>query len=184
VEPDRIFIDESPVWTSAGMAAGIELMLCMVERDFGQELARSIAQNLVVYHRRPSGQPQRSVLLEMASASDRIQIALDHARRNLRTPLTVERLADVANLSPRQFSRAFRAETGETPAKAIERLRLETARLMLGESRHRLEDVAMETGFGDPDRMRRAFLRAFGQSPQALRRETRQGVTSAQSSRI
>jgi transcriptional regulator GlxA family with amidase domain len=182
VEPDRIFIDESPVWTSAGMAAGIELILGMVERDYGPELTRLTAQNLVVDHRRPGGQPQRSVLLEIAPTSDRIQIALDHARRNLHMSLTVERLADVANLSPRQFSRAFRAETGETPARAVERLRLETARLMLGESRHRIEDVAIETGFGDPERMRRAFLRAFGQPPQAFRREARRSLTAAHSS--
>jgi len=170
VEEDRIFIIDGAVWTSAGMSAGIDLALGMIEKDFGAELARSVAQKLVVYHRRAGGQSQHSALLDMDAKSDRIQNALNYARRNLRNPLSVEELADVAHLSPRQFSRAFRAETGQSPAKAVEHLRLEAARLMMEQSRHPIDVVATETGFADRERMRRAFLRAFGQPPQAIRR--------------
>jgi transcriptional regulator GlxA family with amidase domain len=170
VEADRIFIVDGPVWSSAGMTAGIDLALAMVEKDLSAEVARSVAQKLVVYHRRAGGQSQHSALLELAPKSDRIQSALAYAKRNLHTELSVERLADAANLSPRQFSRAFRAETGQSPAKAVENLRVEAARLMMEQSRHPIDVVARESGFADRRRMRQAFLRAFGQPPQAIRR--------------
>jgi transcriptional regulator GlxA family with amidase domain len=173
VEEDRIFIIDGSVWTSAGMSAGVDLALGMIEKDFGADLARSVAQKLVVYHRRAGGQSQHSALLEMDAKSDRIQSALAYARSNLRAPLTVEELADAAHLSPRQFSRAFRAETGKSPAKAVEHLRIEAARVMIEQSRHSIDVVAAETGFADAERMRRAFLRAFGQPPQAIRRSAR-----------
>lgn len=176
VEEDRIFIIDDSVWTSAGMSAGIDLALGMIEKDFGGELARSVAQKLVVHHRRAGGQSQHSALLELDAKSDRIQGALEHARRNLRDALTVEELAAAAHLSPRQFSRAFRAETGQSPARAVEHLRVEAARLMVEQSRHTIDEIAMETGFSDPERMRRAFLRAFGQPPQVLRRNARQAT--------
>jgi transcriptional regulator GlxA family with amidase domain len=173
MEEDRIFIIDGAVWTSAGMSAGIDLALGMVEKDFGAELARSVAQKLVLYHRRAGGQSQHSELLKMDAKSDRIQSALSYARQNLKTPLSVEQLAEAAHLSPRQFSRAFRAETGQSPAKAVENLRVEAARLMMEQSRHPIDVVAAETGFADRERMRRAFLRAFGQPPQAIRRNAR-----------
>jgi transcriptional regulator GlxA family with amidase domain len=169
VEMDRIFIADGPVWTSAGMTAGIDLALGLVERDTGAEAARRVAKTLVVHHRRAGGQSQHSALLELDAKSDRVQDALIFARRNLHEPLSVERLAEAARLSPRQFSRVFRAETGQSPAKAIENLRLEAARLMLEQGRLPVEAVAKETGFGDRERMRRAFLRASGQTPQAIR---------------
>ena len=106
----------------------------------------------------------------MDAKSDRIQTVLTYARRNLRKNLSVEELAEVAHLSPRQFSRAFHAETGQSPAKAVEHLRVEAARLMMEESRHPIDVVASETGFVDRERMRRAFVRTFGQPPQAIRR--------------
>ena len=137
------------------------------------ELAATVAKKLVVYHRRAGGQSQHSALLELGARTDRIQRVLDFARGNLRRELSVPELAAVAHLSPRQFSRAFTTETGQSPAKAIERLRLEAARLMIEQSRLTVEEVAMETGFSDAERMRRAFLRAFGQPPQALRRMAR-----------
>ena len=177
VEEDRIFIIDGPIWTSAGMSAGIDLALGMIEKDFGAELVRAVAQKLVVYHRRAGGQSQHSALLEMDAKTDRIQSALEYARRNLRAPLSVEELAEAAHLSPRQFSRAFRAETGQSPAKAVENLRVEAARVMIEQSRHTMDEVASETGFADPERMRRAFLRAFGQPPQAMRRNAR-AITS------
>jgi transcriptional regulator GlxA family with amidase domain len=170
VEEDRIFIKDGPVWTSAGMTAGIDLALAMVESDLGAELAREVARGLVVYHRRAGGQSQFSRLLALAPKSDPIQAALAHARENLRSRLAVATLAHVAHLSVRQFTRAFRVETGQSPAKAVESLRLEVARVMLEEGTHSIEEVAQETGFGDRERMRRAFVRAFGQPPRAIRR--------------
>ena len=173
VDEDRIFINDGPVWTSAGMTAGIDLALAMVEKDLGIEIARAVAKKMVVYHRRAGGQSQFSTLLELEPKSDRIQSALSYARRNLKTALSVEQLADVANLSPRQFSRAFRAETGQSPAKAVENLRVEAARLLMEQGQLPIDIVARETGFADRERMRRAFLRAFGQPPQAIRRAGR-----------
>jgi transcriptional regulator GlxA family with amidase domain len=173
VEEDRIFITDGPIWTSAGMSAGIDLALAMVEKDLGAEVAHKVARKLVLYHRRAGGQSQFSALLELEPKSDRIQNALTYAKSHLRSALSVEELAEAANLSPRQFSRAFRAETGQSPAKAVENLRLEAARLMMEQTRHPIEVVARETGFADRERMRRAFLRAFGQPPQAMRRQLR-----------
>ena len=178
VEEDRIFIIDGPVWTSAGMTAGIDLALAMIENDLGADVARAVAKNLVVYHRRAGGQSQFSALLELEPKSDRIQSSLAYAKRNLDKPLTVGRLAEAAHLSPRQFSRAFRAETGQSPAKAVENLRVEAARLMMEQSRHPIEVIARQTGFADRDRMRRAFLRAFGQPPQVIRRNGRAEVTA------
>jgi transcriptional regulator GlxA family with amidase domain len=176
VEEDRIFIVDGPVWTSAGMTAGIDLALAMIEQDLGADLARAVARKLVVYHRRAGGQSQFSTLLELEPKSDRIQSALAYAKRNLDTPLTVGQLAEAAHLSPRQFSRAFRAETGQSPAKAVENLRVEAARLMMEQSRHPIDVIARQTGFADRDRMRRAFLRAFGQPPQVILRNARAGA--------
>src|SRR6202000_138563 len=138
-------------------------------------LAKSVAPNLGVYHRRGGGQSQFSALLELSPKSDRIQNALAYARENLNKPLTVPELADAAHLSPRQFSRAFHAETGQSPAKAIENLRVESARDLMEQSRHPIDVGARQTGVSDRDHMRRAFLRAFGQPPQVLRRNARLG---------
>jgi transcriptional regulator GlxA family with amidase domain len=170
VEEDRIFINDGKVWTSAGMTACIDLCLAIVEADLGVEASRAIAKKMVVYHRRSGGQSQFSALLELEPKSDRIQNALAYAKRNLRKELSVDELADAANLSRRQFSRAFRLETGQSPARAVETLRVEAARAMIEDSAHSLDVVARETGFADPERMRRAFLRAFGLPPQAIRR--------------
>jgi transcriptional regulator GlxA family with amidase domain len=169
VEMDRIFIADGPIWTSAGMTAGIDMALGLIERDVGAEKTREIARALVLYHRRAGGQSQHSTMLQLNAKSDRVQDALEFAQRNLAAPLTVEQLADAACLSPRQFSRVFRAETGLSPAKAIENLRLEAARLMLEQGRLPVEQVARSAGFGDRERMRRAFLRTFGQTPQSVR---------------
>ncbi|MBO9709513.1 MAG: GlxA family transcriptional regulator [Caulobacter sp.] len=170
VEEDRIFIADRPIWTSAGASAVIDLTLALVEQDLGAEATRAVARKMVVYHRRAGGQSQFSALLDLEPKSDRIQRALTYARRNLQTPLSVPQLAKAANLSPRQFSRAFTAETGQSPAKAIERLRVEAARLMMEQSRHPIEVVARQTGFADRERMRRAFLRTLGQPPLVVRR--------------
>ncbi|ATI80015.1 GlxA family transcriptional regulator [Sphingobium yanoikuyae] len=173
VEEDRIFIADGPIWTSAGMTAGIDLALALVEEDLGMEAARFVARKLVVYHRRSGGQSQFSTLLELEPKSDRMQAVLTFARRNLTSRLSVEDLAEVAHLSPRQFSRAFQTETGQSPAKAIEHLRLEAARTLMEDSNHSIDVVAQQTGFADRDRMRRAFLRTFGQPPNVIRRAAR-----------
>jgi transcriptional regulator GlxA family with amidase domain len=178
VEEDRIYIVDGSIWTSAGMTAGVDLVLGMIEKDFGTQLTRAASQMLVLYHRRGGGQSQHSALLEMEPKTDRIQRTLEYARANLRQKLTVEQLAHAAHLSPRQFSRAFRDETGQSPAKAVENLRLEAARLMMEQTRHPTEFVATETGFADTERMRRAFVRSFGQPPQALRRAARRDVAA------
>ncbi|WP_248747756.1 GlxA family transcriptional regulator [Pseudomonas sp. MWU12-2037] len=170
LEEDRIFTVDGPIWTSAGMTACIDLALALVEQDLGVEVTRNLARTLVVYHRRTGGQSQFSALLDLDPKSDRIQSALAFAQENLREDLSVEQLAQVAHLSPRQFSRLFRAETGQSPAKAIEHLRLEAARLMMESGWHSIDVVARDTGFADPERMRRAFLRAYGQPPQMIRR--------------
>jgi transcriptional regulator GlxA family with amidase domain len=172
LDADRIFVVDGSVWTSAGMSAGIDLALGLVESDLGTQAARTIARKLVVYHRRAGGQSQHSVLLELDARTDRIQNALAYAREHLSAALSVDELAEAAHLSPRQFSRAFRAETGQSPAKAVEQLRVEAARLLLEQSSLPVEVSATETGFADRERMRRAFLRAFGQPPQAMRRSS------------
>jgi len=179
VEEDRIFSVDGNVWTSAGMTAGIDLAMALVEDDFGAEVAKAVARKLVVYLRRPGGQSQFSALLELEPRSDRVRRALVHAKENLRNELSVEELAEAANLSPRQFSRLFRQETGQTPAKAVEHLRLEAARVMMEEGRHPMDVIARETGFADRERMRRAFLRAYGQPPQVVRRAVETGRASA-----
>jgi transcriptional regulator GlxA family with amidase domain len=173
IDQDRIFANDGPIWTTAGGAAGLDLGLTLVENDLGADLAKAVARELVIYHRRPGGHSQISTLLELAPRSDRIQMALTYARDNLHKPLTVPELAEAACLSPRQFSRAFQAETGQSPAKAIEILRVEGARHLMEQSRHPIDVVARQTGFSDRDHMRRAFVRAFGQPPQAMRRTAR-----------
>jgi transcriptional regulator GlxA family with amidase domain len=178
VEEDRIFITDGPIWTSAGMTAGIDLALAMTEQDLGAGVVRAVARKLVVYHRRAGGQSQFSALLELEPKSDRIQSVLAYAKGNLDKPLTVRQLAGAAHLSPRRFSRAFRAETGQSPARAVENLRIEAARLMMEQSRHPIDVIARQTGFADRDRMRRAFLRAFGQPPQGIRRNARAKVAA------
>jgi transcriptional regulator GlxA family with amidase domain len=178
MEEDRIYINDGPIWTSAGMTAGIDLVLAMIDRDWGPEVAKGAAKLMVVSQRRMGGQNQHSALLDMTPKSDRIELVLTHIRRNLRNPLPVEELAAVAGLSPRQFSRAFLAETGQSPAKAVERLRLEAARFMVEEGRHSVKVVVQETGFADRERMRRAFLRTFGVPAEALRRNARQGAVT------
>jgi transcriptional regulator GlxA family with amidase domain len=169
VEIDRIFVGDGTIWTSAGMTAGIDLALALVERDVGPEKTREAARTLVVHQRRAGGQSQHSTLLEIDAKSDRVQDALQYARRNLSKPLSVDKLAEAACLSPRQFSRVFRLETGMSPAKAVENLRLEAARLMLEQGRLPVESVARANGFGDRERMRRSFLRTYGQTPQSIR---------------
>ncbi len=173
IEPDRIFIRDGAIWTSAGITAGIDLSLALVAEDLGEPIAQRTAQQLVVYRRRPGGQSQFSALLEMERPDGRFGPLLAWARERLDEPLSVEQLAEQAAMSPRNFARRFAEETGLTPARAIERLRVETARERVEASPEPIDQIALHAGFGDPERMRRAFVRAFGQPPQALRRAAR-----------
>lgn len=175
VDLDRIFVRSGRIWSSAGMAAGVDLALGLVEEDHGRELAASIAKGMVLPQRRAGGQSQHSALLELDAQSDRIQATLAYARRHLRNPLTIAELASVACISSRQFSRAFRAETGRSPAQAIAQLRLEQARILVEQGSQTLDSIARETGFGDGERMRRSFVRAVGVAPADLRRQARGG---------
>lgn len=180
VEADSIYIADGRIWTSAGIASGIDLALAMIEEDMGAKVAQAIARHLVVPYRRPGGQSQFAAMSQMEPESDRIRIALNFAREHLTEALPLERLADAARLSPRQFGRVFRRETGETPAKAIERLRAEAARLRLQDGSEPIEQIALAVGFIDPERMRRAFIKIYGQPPQSIRRTNRLTTESHQ----
>jgi transcriptional regulator GlxA family with amidase domain len=173
LEPDQIFVRDGQIWSSAGITAGIDLALAMVAEDFGEAVVEKTARQLVLYHRRSGGQSQFSSLLELKAPTGRFGPLLTWARENLDAKLTVGDLAERAGMSSRHFTRAFIAETGSTPSKAIERLRIEVARARVQSSSEAIERVAEVTGFRDPERMRRAFIRAFGQPPQSLRRAAR-----------
>jgi transcriptional regulator GlxA family with amidase domain len=173
VEADRIYVRDGPIWSSAGVTAGLDLSLALIEDDYDADVARTIAHYLVVPFRRRGGQSQYSEMLAFDPASDRIAQTLVFAQAHLSEALTVERLATIACLSPRQFSRSFHNETGETPAGAIERLRAEAAKARVETGIEPIESIASSLGFLDPERMRRAFVRRFGKSPQALRRASR-----------
>ena len=169
LDDDRIFIIDEAFWTSAGLTAGLDMALGMVEKDLGADVARGVAHRLVMNQRRSGGQTQHSEMLALAPRSDRLQSALEYARKNLRKPLTVDDLADAVHLSARHLTRLFRAETGKSPAKAIEGLRLEAARLMIEQGRLTLDAIARESGFRDRRHMREVFVRGYGVPPQALR---------------
>jgi transcriptional regulator GlxA family with amidase domain len=170
LDPDRIFVRAERFWTSAGITAGIDLALALVGEDLGESVARRAAQQLVVYHRRPGGQSQFSALLELEGTGGRFATLLEYMRAHLGGQLGVEQLAARACMSPRNFARAFHHQTGVTPAKAVERLRADAARALLDSGARSMQEIAQHCGFGDPERMRRAFLRLFGTPPSALRR--------------
>jgi transcriptional regulator GlxA family with amidase domain len=172
VEPDRIHVRDGKVWTSAGVTAGIDLALAMIGEDLGEDVATAVAREMVVYAKRPGGQAQHSALLELSADDQRFTKLNAWIREHLADDLSVERLAREAAMSARNFARAYAAETGVTPAKAVERLRADAARAAL-ERGAQIQEIARKTGFGDPERMRRAFLRLYGAPPTALRRTLR-----------
>lgn len=174
VDAERIFIKDDHVWTSAGMTAGMDLALALIEADCGAELAAGVARDMVVYHRRPGGQSQFSAMLDMAPSSGRVHQALCYAREHLAETLSAERLADVACVSVRQLARLFVEATGTTPAKAIERLRLDVARVRIESDLDAFSTIARDAGFSSVERMRRACITTFGRSPQELRRVARE----------
>jgi len=170
VEPDRIWVRDGQVWTSAGISAGIDLALALITEDLGAAVAKEVARELVVYAQRPGGQTQHSRLLELGPADGRFAELNAWMRERLELALDVATLAARMKMSPRTFARAYAAETGVTPAKAVERLRVEAARSLIEAGAPSLAAVAERTGFGDIERMRRSFVRLFGTPPSVLRR--------------
>lgn len=171
VDPDAVYLRDGDVWTSAGVTAGIDLTLALVEEDLGRAVASQAARLLVVYLRRPAGQTQYSALLRAQSARDSGRFeALHHwIGENLSEDLRVERLAERVGMSPRNFARVYRKATGETPARTVERMRLEGARRELVETADPLRHIAHRCGFGDEEALRLAFVRRFGVSPREYR---------------
>jgi transcriptional regulator GlxA family with amidase domain len=173
LDADRIYVKSGKVWTSAGITAGIDLALALIGEDLGERVSRRVAQQMVVYHRRPGGQSQFSPLLELEPADERFANVVAHMRTHLRGRLAVADLAARANMSPRHFAREFRAATGITPAKAVERMRADAARAALDSGKRSIQEIARTCGFGAPERMRRTFVRMFGGSPSALKRQAK-----------
>ena len=172
VVPDKIYGREGHVWSSAGMTACVDLVLGMVEADLGHDVTRAICRTLVLHQRRAGGQSQFSVLPEPDPGQERIRSVLAYIKDNLHGMLTVDRLADHVNWSPRHFSRAFHLQTGMSPAKAIEKLRVEAAQALIESGHTSAARVASQTGFGDTERMRRAFVRVLGMPPRQVVRAT------------
>jgi transcriptional regulator GlxA family with amidase domain len=183
LQPDRVYVREPArrgrgaavpalpeIWTSAGMTAGIDLCLALLAHDHGEALAREAARQLVVERRRPGGQSQFSPLLDLQQPEGRFGTLLEQVRHRLHEDLSVEALAAAACMSPRHFARCFRAETGTTPAHAIERLRVEAARAALEGGEPSVQRVATGCGFGSTERMRRSFQRLLGRAPAAFRK--------------
>jgi transcriptional regulator GlxA family with amidase domain len=181
VDPDPIFVRDENVYTSAGVTAGMDLALALVEEDHGSRLALQVARNLVLYLRRPGGQSQFSAALSL-QLTDRKPLrdleawVLD----NLQKPLTVPLLAEHVAMSPRNFARVFTKEMKTTPAKFVERLRVEAARRRLEESHNSMEMIAGECGFGNVNLMRNVFQRALKIAPGQYRRHFRHVKNSAQ----
>ena len=168
VEPDPIFVHDGPAWTSAGVTAGIDLALAVVEADLGRTVALAVARYLVVFLKRPGGQAQFSAALALQDEG-RFDTLHGWIGANLSSDLSLPRLADQARMSERSFSRHYLAATGQTPARAIETLRVEAARNLLLDSRLPVKRVAQRCGFGSEETMRRSFLRLLAATPQEYR---------------
>jgi len=169
VETDPIFVCDGPVWTSAGVTAGIDLALALVEADHGRAVALAVARYLVVFLKRPGGQAQFSAALALQTAEDSFGVLHDWINDHLASDLSLSVLADQAGMSERSFSRHYAEATGQTPARAIERLRLEAARRLLSETRMPVKRISQRCGFGSEETMRRSFLRLLAVTPQDYR---------------
>ena len=175
VDPDPIYVRDERIWTSAGVTAGIDLSLALIEEDLGRKIAMQVARHLVVFLNRPGGQSQFSAPLEaQAVAAD--GNAPNHfaplhgwIAENLSGDLRVERLAEQAGMSPRTFARVYVASMGVTPARMVEKIRIEAARRILEETDMPIKRIASECGFGKEDRLRRAFARQIGTTPAEYR---------------
>ena len=170
IDADKIFIRDGAIWTSAGVSAGIDLTLALIEEDFGHQVAIDTARQLVMFIKRSGGQSQFSVPLA-AQAHDDGRFAELHAwiAAHLGSDLSVERLAEQANMAPRTFARVYAAKLGRTPAKTVEAMRMEAACRALEETELPLKTIAMAAGYGEEQTLRRAFQRQLGISPTAYR---------------
>ncbi|MFH8617672.1 GlxA family transcriptional regulator [Streptomyces sp. NPDC017979] len=170
-DPEPIFVRDGKIATSAGVTSGIDLALALVEEDLGRDVALTIARHLVVFLRRPGNQAQFSAQLAAQTAQrEPLRDVQSWISEHPAADLSVDALAARARLSPRHFARAFRAETGVTPGRYVERVRLEHARRLLEETCDGVEEVSRASGYGTPEAMRRAFVRALGTAPAAYRR--------------
>jgi transcriptional regulator GlxA family with amidase domain len=169
VEQDPIFVNHGAIWTSAGITAGIDLALALVEADLGRAISTAVARNLVVFAKRPGGQSQFSAGLALAGTEPTFDGLHDWMRNNLRGNLAVPALAEQAGMSARSFLRHYRQVIGVTPARAVERVRVEAARQALGETSLPVKRIARDCGFGSEETMRRSFLRVLAVPPQAYR---------------
>ncbi|MFF7039296.1 GlxA family transcriptional regulator [Streptomyces massasporeus] len=178
IDPDPVYVRDGHISTSAGVTAGIDLALALVEEDLGRDAALTIARHLVVFLRRPGNQAQFSAQLAAQTAHreplrEVQRWITDHPDADL----SVDTLADRARLSPRHFARAFRAETGMTPGRYVDRVRLEHARRLLEDTVDGVEEIARTSGYGTPEAMRRAFVRTLGTPPAEYRRRFRPATT-------
>ena len=169
VEPDPIFIQDDRFWTSAGVTAGIDLALALVEQDLGRRVALAVARYLVVFLKRPGGQAQFSAALALQAAEDRFGALHDWINEHLADDISLPVLAKPAGMSERSFSRRYAEAAGMTPGRAVERLRVEAARRLLSESRLPVKRVSQRCGFGSEETMRRSFLRLLAATPQDYR---------------
>jgi transcriptional regulator GlxA family with amidase domain len=169
VESDPIFVHDGPVWTSAGVTAGIDLALALVEEDLGRAVALAVARYLVVFLKRPGGQAQFSTALSLQAAEDRFGALHDWIDQHLADDISLPVLASQAGMSERSFSRHYAEATGLTPVHAVERLRVEAARRLLSESRLPVKRISQRCGFGSEETMRRSFLRLLATTPQDYR---------------
>ncbi len=170
VQADSIFVQDGDVYTSAGVTAGIDLALSLVEEDLGQAIALECARHLVVFMRRPGGQSQFSATLESQSAErDTVNELVAWASDNLAADLSVQAMADRVNMSLRNFSRVFRDEVGQTPAAFVQQLRVDAVRRRLEESNESLDEISAGCGFGSTDSMRRSFQRLVKVAPRDYR---------------
>ena len=172
VDREAIFVRQPPIWTSAGVTAGIDLALALVEEDCGRHVAMEVARELVVFMKRPAGQAQHSELLQAQSkdgaAFDDLHAWLSDNLHD--SDISVDSLAGRASMSPRNFSRVYKEKTGQAPAKAVELFRVEAARRLLEHSENNLDQVARQCGFGDEARMRVTFMRNLGVTPSDYRK--------------
>lgn len=174
VDPEPIYVRDGNVATSAGVTSGIDLALALVEEDLDREVALTVARHLVVFLRRPGNQAQFSAQLAAQTARrDPLREVQRWITEHPAGDLTVESLAARARLSPRHFARAFREETGTTPGRYVDRVRLEHARRLLEDTGAGVEEVSRASGYGTPEAMRRAFVRALGTAPAEYRRRFR-----------
>ncbi|MGQ0833175.1 MAG: GlxA family transcriptional regulator [Microthrixaceae bacterium] len=174
VEPDPIFVQDGNVWTSAGVTAGMDLALALVEMDHGRDVALAIARRLVLFLRRPGSQSQFSAHLEAQVAErDGLRDAQHHIAEHPGADCRVATLAAIAAMSERNFTRCFTAEVGVTPARYVEQVRVETARRLLEETDDGVDAIAAACGFGTAETMRRTFLRTLRTNPAEYRRRFR-----------